>query len=269
MRKVYPTSVRTMLLFAVIFIISIFSFKHADAQNVTVNPGAGSYATLKDAFDAINAGTHTGAITIDIVGNTTEVASAVLNASGSGSASYTSINIAPSGGAARTITGTVAGHLIDLNGADNVTINGLNSGGNALTIENTNTSTSASTVRFIADASTNTITNTTIKGSGTSTTLGVIFFSTGTATGNTGNIISNNNITSAGSALPVNAIYSAGTSAVIFNTGTITANNISDYFSATLVTIAYEKGLQQCSPFLYAMAQMARLFGFMDNLVFC
>ena len=98
-------------------------------QNVTVNPGAGSYATLKASFDAINDGTHTGIITIDIVGNTTETASAVLNASGSGSASYSGITISPSGGAARTISGTVFNPLIDLNGADNVTIDGLNSGG--------------------------------------------------------------------------------------------------------------------------------------------
>ena len=50
------------------------------AQNVTVNPGATSYATLKDAFDAINAGTHTGVLTIDIVANTTETAPTVLAA---------------------------------------------------------------------------------------------------------------------------------------------------------------------------------------------
>src|SRR5438094_5606558 len=63
------------------------------AQNVTVNPGAGSYATLQAAFAAINAGTHTGAVSVTIVNNTTETGTAVLNASGSGSASYTSISI--------------------------------------------------------------------------------------------------------------------------------------------------------------------------------
>ncbi|MFZ4058582.1 MAG: hypothetical protein ACOYKE_10610 [Ferruginibacter sp.] len=49
------------------------------------------YTTLGAAFTAINAGTHTGAINIGVVGNTTETSSAVLNASGSGAASYTSI----------------------------------------------------------------------------------------------------------------------------------------------------------------------------------
>src|SRR5689334_2595081 len=49
--------------------------------------GPTDYATLKLAFDAINAGTHQGVITIIIVGDTTETAPAVLNASGSGAAS--------------------------------------------------------------------------------------------------------------------------------------------------------------------------------------
>jgi hypothetical protein len=44
------------------------------------------YATLKDAFDAINAGTHTGVINIGVCGDTTETAPAVLNASGGGAA---------------------------------------------------------------------------------------------------------------------------------------------------------------------------------------
>jgi hypothetical protein len=74
----------------------MFSFISANAQvDLTASGGTptGSFTTLKGAFDAINAGTHTGTITISITGNTTETASAVLNASGSGSASYTSIGI--------------------------------------------------------------------------------------------------------------------------------------------------------------------------------
>ena len=74
-----------------------------EVEDGTTNLG---YATLKDAFDAINAGTHTGTITIDVCGNTDEGAlTAVLNASGTGSASYTSIAMAPTGGMARTIMG--------------------------------------------------------------------------------------------------------------------------------------------------------------------
>ena len=55
------------------------------APNVTrtVNGGGGGdYLTLKAAFDDINAGVLTGDIILDVTGNTTETAPAVLNASG-------------------------------------------------------------------------------------------------------------------------------------------------------------------------------------------
>lgn len=207
------------------------------AQNVNVNPGAGSYPTLKAAFDNINNGTHTGAITIDIVGNTTEASSAVLNANGVGMASYTSILIQPSGGAARTVSGNlVNGYLIDFNGADNVTIDGLNTGDNGLTISNTGTGLS-STIRFIGDASNNVIQHCTLLGSSTNLASGVVFFSTGASSGNDVNNINNCNITAAGANLPINCIYSSGTSAAVENSGnTIHQNNIYDYFNAGAIS---------------------------------
>jgi len=223
-------------LFISLCVFSLGLLNSVSGQNIIVNPGAGSYPTLKDAFDAINAGTHTGAITISVVGNTTEASSAVLNASGTGAASYTSIGMSPSGGAARTITGAITGMLIDLNGADNVTIDGLNSGGNSLTISNTATG-AANTIRFINDASNNVITKCTLLGSASTVSNGVVFFSTGTTTGNDNNNINNCNIKVAGANLPINGIFSSGTSAAIDNSGiTINANNISEYFSATLVS---------------------------------
>ena len=45
----------------------LFAASSIKAQNVTVNPGAGSYPTLKAAFDAINAGTHTGQSPLPLV----------------------------------------------------------------------------------------------------------------------------------------------------------------------------------------------------------
>ena len=73
------------------------------------------YATLGAAFTAINTGVHTGTLVIDVCGNTTEgTATATLNASGSGAASYTTLTISPAGGAARTISGaTTAGNPDD------------------------------------------------------------------------------------------------------------------------------------------------------------
>lgn len=107
----------------------------ANAQ-VNVTPNSVNYTTLKAAFNAINAGTHTGTIIISISGNTTETDSCVINANGTGSANYNRITISPTGGAARTIQGNVNGNFIVFNGADTITINGLNTSGNSLTISN-------------------------------------------------------------------------------------------------------------------------------------
>src|SRR4030095_1975268 len=92
-------------------------------------------------------------------------------------------------------------------------LDGLNSGGNALPIDNTSTGATAATIRFIADASGDTVRNCTIKGSGTGAGSGTIVFGTGTTTGNQNDTITANTITSSGANLPTNAIYSAGTSA--------------------------------------------------------
>jgi len=231
MKKTYSL----FLAIITLFVLSSSSF----AQNVEVSNGGPvtSYATLADAFTAINTGGFTGAITVNIVGNTTETVSASLDSSGNGTgSSYTSITIQPSGGASRTITGAFVGNLINLNGADNVTIDGLNTGGNSLTISNTALGVS-SAIRFINDAKNNTVTNCTITGSEVSAASGVIFLSTGSASGNDNNTISNNNISAAGSNLPQICILSSGTSAAVDNsTNILTGNNISDFFNASGVS---------------------------------
>jgi S-layer family protein/all-beta uncharacterized protein len=220
---------------------------------VTVTATAGTtgptdYATLKAAFDAINAGTHQGTITVAIVADTTEAAvvgaaSVVLNASGSGSASYASISIQPSGGAPRTISGaaTAGFPLIDVNGADNVTIDGLNTGGNSLTISNSQTSSTAatSTIRFINDATSNTIQNAIINGAATGGSTGTIIFGTTTGTtGNDNNTITACNIGPVAATFPTNAIFSSGTttSATTRNSGvSVTNNNIFDFYNSGAV----------------------------------
>ena len=197
------------------------------------------YATLKDAFDAINAGTHTGVINIGVCGDTTETASAVLNASGVGAANYTLVLITPTG--VRTVSGAiVAGSpLIDLNGADNVTIDGLNSGGNSLTISNTTASATASTstIRLINGAQNNTITRCTVLGSSTASTTiagGNILISTSTGGANSNNAISSNAIGPAGANLPTKGVMSLGSASPNHNTGNlIDNNNVFDFFNAT------------------------------------
>ncbi len=226
----------------IIFLTAFSSILFSQNVNITASSGTltGSYATLKTAFDSINSGFHKGVISLDIVGNTAESASAVINASGIGSSVYTSIMIAATG--PRTIAGAIVGPLVDLNGADNVTIDGTMSGG-TLTITNTSTSSSASTVRFINDASSNSLKNCSINGGGTFASSSVVFFSTGIVSGNDLNLITNCNISSTASN-PTNGISSIGSGLSIDNSGnTISNNNISDYFSATLVSNGINLGI--------------------------
>jgi hypothetical protein len=154
----------------------------------------------------------------------------VLNASGSGSASYTSVNIYPTVSSI-TLSGSYGGPLIDFNGADNVTIDGrVNATGLTIdmTISNTNTS-STGTIRFINGATYNTIRYCIIKGSTTNSVAGILYFSTSTGTsGNSNNIIDHNEITNAGGNRPVSAITSDGSTSYYNSTNTISNNNIHD-----------------------------------------
>lgn len=193
-----------------------------------------AYASMQLAFAAINTGVHTGPnINIEVCGNTAEAATAVLNASG-GTASYSAIFIRPAGGVARTISGTVNAPYINFNGADFVTIDGLNTGGNSITISNSSTSTTAGTsaIRFISDATNNVVQNATINGAATGASTGTIIFSTATTTGNDNNTITACNIGPVVATFPTNAIFSSGTATTVAtrNSGIqITNNNIFDF----------------------------------------
>jgi len=153
---------------------------------VTGSTGANAtYARLELAFTAINGTVQTdNNIIITITANTTESASAVLNAG-----AWTTLNIYPTV-TGLSITGNLEAPLIDLNGADNVTIDGrVNATGATKDLIITNTSTAAmpgtSTIRFIDDANTNTVKYCTLKGSSTDAEGGVLFFSTTNAPNNT------------------------------------------------------------------------------------
>lgn len=197
--------------------------------NLTATSGTTSanYATLKDAFDAINAGTHKGSIDIKIISSLTETSSCVLNSSGSGSASYVSVNIYPTI-TGLSVTGNFGAPLIDLNGADYVTIDGrVNATGSTkdLIISNSSTLAGAMTIRYINDAVNNMLKYCTVKGSETDNSGGIIYFGTaGTGAGNNGNTVDNNNITNAGGNKPKNAIVGRGTAGKE-NSGNIISNN--------------------------------------------
>ncbi len=157
----------------------------------TMTPTA--YATLKDSFDSINAGTHTGSIKVEVCGDTTETATAELLASGVGASSYTDVLVRPVGGA-RLIEGAILGSVVKLTGADNVTFDGRQNGeGTArdLTIRNNQASTATAAVWLTstgvgAGATGNTIRNLELaagvtQNTATSSTFGIIMSSNNTA----------------------------------------------------------------------------------------
>lgn len=130
---------------------------------------------------------------------------------------------------------SAAAPVIDFNGATYVTIDGVNNG---LTISNTSTAATAntSTIRFINDATKNSVVNCTVLGAATvplSTNGGTIYLATGVTTGNDSITISNCKIGPVGTNLPSKGIYSQGStaSAGIANSDvTISNNEIYDYF---------------------------------------
>ncbi|GGG61199.1 T9SS type A sorting domain-containing protein [Epilithonimonas arachidiradicis] len=90
-----------------------------------------TYTTVKGAFDAINAGTHQGAINITLTANTSETATAVLNRSTGTTSNFTSVSLKPATGTTATITNsTTAGPVLRILGS-NVTIDGSNNGSNS------------------------------------------------------------------------------------------------------------------------------------------
>lgn len=227
-----------------------FSFS-IKAQNigVTASGGAasGTYATLKEAFDSINSGFHSGTIAISVNGNTTETATAVINSSGSGSANYSSITIKPTTTA--TISGSISGAVIKLNGADNVTIDGsITNGGTTrdLTVQNLwdNGTTTLQAVAGIwvgslsgNGATNNTIKNCIVSGSNRIQTYSAIISCSASAISSAGlaannnNTYSNNLIKRASNALALlgfgSSPYDAGT--------TVSNNNIDSAMSASIL----------------------------------
>ncbi|MFM9027684.1 MAG: beta strand repeat-containing protein, partial [Bacteroidota bacterium] len=147
-------SLTVFLVFTCFWVNDVFSQVSVTATSGTTGPS--SYASVSAAFAAINIGTHKGAITIRITGNTTEPGAVTALLGSGGSSSYTSILIQPSGNV--TVGGTAASlrGIIELRGADNVTIDGDDPGTAGirnLTIGFANTSSSGTTCLKIASNS--------------------------------------------------------------------------------------------------------------------
>ncbi|MFA6057820.1 MAG: PKD domain-containing protein [Taibaiella sp.] len=221
---------RFIPLLILIFLFSFTTFAQVSVTATGGTLGPTVYTNFTTAFTAINSGTHTGSITVQVTASFSESSTAVLNASGSGSASYTSVLIKPAASVSPVITGTADNSAsIKLNGADNVTIDGSNNGTTSrdMTFQNSNSSGSGAACNiWLASSSTDGATNNVIKNCkilGSSYTLGApymgvcIHSSSGTLTGywlagalttgaNSNNLIQNN-------------LFNAANAAVVFNGG--------------------------------------------------
>lgn len=229
MKNQYIAKVRFLL---VLFFSFLSTFKAISQVSVTATAGTTGptvYTTLKGAFDAVNAGTHQGSVTISITGNTTETAAAILNASGSGSSSYTAVNIKPGTGVTPTVSGALGSNaLIRLNRSSNVTIDGSNNGTTTRDLTFNNTSTSSSNVMLIGSTGTTPINNVTVKNcaliNGTNSSTAVIV-GDGATIGNPGyfsNItLQNNDIQKAYIGIYMYSVVSA-----LDNNMTVTGNNL-------------------------------------------
>jgi hypothetical protein len=195
----------------------------------------GDYPTLTAAISAVNTLGLASPVAIELqttYDGTGETFPIVINTPPCASPTNR-LTIRPQG--PLTITwGGAANAVIDLNGANYVTIDGrVGSTGstNALTISSTNTGGQA--IRFINGASNNIIRYCDIKSINTSTVQGSIWFSTSTAVvGNANNTIEFCNIGD-GASTPYNGIYSSGTTGKENRNNTVSDCNIFNYFVAT------------------------------------
>ena len=161
-----------------------------------------AYATLKAAFDAINIGTHTGAINVEVCGKRRK--RQPLRSTLAAYDGFLHLDHDASGRAGRIIEGSIIGAIVKLNGADNVTIDGRQGGtGTArdLTIRNNNVSGSTAAIWLASvvagnGAANNTIRNLEIAAGATQNTLTVSTFGiimSGTTISTTANGADNDN----------------------------------------------------------------------------
>jgi len=126
----------------------------------TVGTG-GNYATLALAIEDLTSKGISGAVTFNLTDATYDIGSTPLTiGSITGAGSTNTVTIKPATGVTASITGDVAGALIDLDGADFVTIDGLSG---KLTINNTNIE--GSVIAIKATSGYCTVTGTSITGS--------------------------------------------------------------------------------------------------------
>ncbi|HEX6335166.1 MAG TPA: hypothetical protein VFZ78_13125, partial [Flavisolibacter sp.] len=209
----------------------------------------GTYPTLTAAITAISGGI-TGPVILELQAAYTSAAETfpITFPFNNCITATNTLTIRPAAGATNLqITSAATPATIDFNGAKYVTIDGRPGGtGTAIQLSVINTATAGAAIRFINDASNNTVTYTDVQGQNTSATSssvsGVIYFSTANTTslqGNDNNTISFSRIHATTGGTPAIGISASGTttSAVTYNDNNIITNNwIYDYFSASLAS---------------------------------
>jgi len=231
MKKLYSL-LTAMALIAVVFVQN----SHAQITVSGSNTKDATYTSLTKAdgaFAALNSVTQTGqTITITITADVTTENGATSLTGAAGM--WASLTLYPTV-TGLTISGNINAPLIDLNGADNVTIDGrVNQSGSTpdLTISNINTGTFASAIRFINSAENNTVKYCNISSSCYNAGVGMInFTSSASGNGNDNNIVEYCNITNAGGNRPYNAIFSSGATGRLNSGNIIRYNNIYNFFN--------------------------------------
>lgn len=203
------TYLRVMLIITLTTILSTAAM--SAPLSGTYNVGSGqTYTTLTGAsgfFNAVNVNGLSGNVIVNITSGITETGTVALN---QWSGTYT-IKIQPSAATLRTISGNIAAAMINIAGADRVTIDG-RFGGSGMYLRFVNSNTGGQTFRFYNDATYDTIRYCQVDGMRVASNSGIIDIST--TSGTTGNdyiTISNCKITDASGGTLQNAIVSNGT----------------------------------------------------------
>jgi subtilisin-like proprotein convertase family protein len=195
----------------------------------------GNYPTLTAALAALNNNGISGNVILELNSSYTSASETFpIVLSNQCMDATNTITIRPAAGVTgRSITTSNTTATLNILGGDYWTIDGRPGGtgtSNELTIQNTNTS--GSTIQFINGATFNTIRNTIIRGAATSTTSGVVFFSTGSGVGNSNNTINSCEIRDAATT-PTNCIYSIGSSGLSNTANTISNNKIYNFYNSS------------------------------------
>jgi len=219
---------------------TINSYEIKPSISGIINVGTGeTYESLTNnggLFEAINNAVVTDNIVVKVVTSTSENGTHFLNQWAEESPGGFSLIIEPSSASMKTISGSSAGGLITLNGADNVTIDGSFSGtGRYLTIENTNTVTNTAAIRLISLAANQGATNNAIKNCvikagdiGTTTSLNTFgIYIGGTTITNSGTGADNDNVIIEGNHIMKSryGIYARGSSIANANDNLHILNN--------------------------------------------